>query len=282
METIVTLGGSPSALSFRMSALLSLAADAGAAILSIYHGDSSSWDVATKSDASPLTAADRAANDVICAGLERMTPGVPIMSEENRQLEFEVRRKWEYYWCVDPLDGTKEFIKRNGDFTVNIALMHRPPGHPFSHPIAGVVHTPVESISHFAVQNHGAYRIPASSPNSEATPIAAASFRMTDPGLVVVCSRSHADARTEAFLAKMEAPKTAARGSSLKFLMVAEGEAAVYPRLAPTSEWDTAAAQIVVEEAGGEVLVWEGEGRLSYGKEDVLNPYFVCYGKRLD
>ncbi|KAA8495770.1 3'(2'),5'-bisphosphate nucleotidase CysQ [Porphyridium purpureum] len=250
--------------------LVRIAEDAGKVILEIYSKDVDSWEQKIKADDSPLTVADLKANDLICTRLKELTPEFPIMSEELEQLPYEQRKSWSYYWCVDPLDGTKEFIKRNGDFTVNIALMHE------NHGVVGVVHTPVRDQTHYAASKLGAFvRKQADQPR----PIKVESYAMSDPNLTLVCSASHLDPRTEEYMAQFTEPKTVSMGSSLKFLLVAEGAAHVYPRFAPTMEWDTAASQVIVEEAGGEVVVVETEKPLTYNRENLLNPYFICRGQ---
>lgn len=268
--------------------VVTIAEGAGHVILEIYNaGDESDWDVTAKSDNSPLTKADREANAFICAGLARLAPHIPIVSEENVSVDYEIRKGYQYFWCVDPLDGTKEFLKRNGQFTVNIALVHG------QTPILGVVHTPVSRKTHFAVEGQGAFV----SEGEKITPLQAATFSETDSGLTIVGSSSHSSPLTEAFVSRYDQPNFAQLGSSLKLLMIAEGTAHVYPRLAPTSEWDTAAAHVIVTEAGGEILqagacdnkgqpLEEWKAVLSqhkpvvYNKETFLNPFFVVYGKR--
>jgi 3'(2'), 5'-bisphosphate nucleotidase len=248
-------------------ALLEIARQAGDAILEIYHSDAD-FGVEAKSDNSPLTRADRAANEVICRGLEALPVQYPIISEENKLLPYEERRHWTRCWLVDPLDGTKEFIKKNGDFTVNIALVEN------GEVIAGVVGIPAQDELYWAVKGRGAFCIK----NRKEQPIVSANFSQNDPGLNIVCSRSHMSAETEAFIAKYNSPNLVSRGSALKFLMLAKGEAHVYPRIAPTMEWDTAAAQIILEEAGGSVLVFETGEPMKYNRENLLNPSFVGYG----
>lgn len=266
--------------------IVEIAEAAGEVILQIY-SDDQDWDVTCKSDDSPLTRADKEANKLICAKLLQLTPHIPIVSEENEEVSYEVRQGYQYFWCVDPLDGTKEFIKRNGQFTVNIALIRG------QVPILGVVHTPVSKTTHFAAEGQGAFL----KKDSNSTKISVASFRESDEGLTIVGSRSHGSQLTEDFVKGFKNPEFAALGSSLKLLMVAEGKAHVYPRLAPTSEWDTAAAHVVVVEAGGEVLqagrcdnkgqpledwksVLQQHKSVVYNKEKFLNPYFVVYGHR--
>ncbi len=248
--------------------LLEITRQAAAAILEIYNGDAD-FGVEAKSDDSPLTRADRAANEVICQGLEALPVKYPIISEENKLLPYDVRKAWSRCWLVDPLDGTKEFIKKNGDFTVNIALVEN------GEVVAGVVGIPAQDELYWAVRDEGAFMIK----NRVESPIQAASFSKEDSGLNIVCSRSHLSPETEAFIAKYHSPNLVSRGSALKFLLLAKGEAHVYPRIAPTMEWDTAAAQIILEEAGGKVVVFETGEPMRYNREDLLNPSFVGYGK---
>ncbi len=249
-------------------ALLEIARQAAAAILDIYHSEAD-FGVEAKSDDSPLTRADRAANDIICRGLEALAMQYPIISEENKLLPYAERRHWTHCWLVDPLDGTKEFIKKNGDFTVNIALVEN------GEVVAGVVGIPAMDELYWAVKGEGAFCIK----NQAEQPIEAASFSQHDEGLKIVCSRSHMSPETEAFIAKYNSPNLVSRGSALKFLLLAKGEAHVYPRIAPTMEWDTAAAQIILEEAGGSVLVYETGEPMRYNRENLLNPSFVGYGR---
>ncbi|MCB0619494.1 MAG: 3'(2'),5'-bisphosphate nucleotidase CysQ [Saprospiraceae bacterium] len=244
-----------------------IARQAGEAILEVY-AQAEGMEIERKSDDSPLTLADRRSNAVICAGLEQLTHRFPIVSEENKEIPFEQRRTYEFHWLVDPLDGTKEFIKRNGEFTVNIALIHK------DHPVLGVVYVPVTDELYWAGRGVGAYLIQ----NGREQRIRSAEFQLHDSGLHLVCSRSHLNEETQAFVDRFQAPELVSKGSSLKFLLLAKGEAHVYPRLAPTMEWDTGAAQVILEEAGGQVID-ENTGRsLRYNKEVLLNPSFVAYG----
>lgn len=263
-----------------LSPVVSIARAAGEAILKVYNTPTKDWGLQTKSDDSPLTQADLSANAVICENLEKLYP-FPIMSEENKNAEFKDRSSWTAYWCVDPLDGTKEFVKRNGEFTVNIALMQAvDPVHPElgARPVLGVVYAPVLNKCYFAARGVGAF---VQIGDGDAVAMKVLQFSESDEGLVLVCSRSHLDERTQKFLDTFKAATTKSMGSSLKFMLVASGEAHVYPRMAPTMEWDTAASQIVVEEAGGEVLHAEDKKPLLYNKSNLLNPYFYVYGKRL-
>jgi len=243
-----------------------IAKDAGAVILDIYN--TADFGVEQKSDDSPLTRADRDANKVICDGLEALEVKIPIISEENKAIPYEERKNFEYAWLVDPLDGTKEFIKRNGEFTVNIALIHN------NQIVLGVVYTPVSDDLYWAVKGEGAYLVK----EEGTTKLNAKNFTMTDEGLGVVCSRSHLNEATQAFVDALDNPARVPKGSSLKFLILAQGGAHLYPRLAPTMEWDTGAAQIVLEEAGGKVIAQDTNAPLQYNKENLLNPYFIAYG----
>jgi 3'(2'), 5'-bisphosphate nucleotidase len=247
--------------------ILPIAKAAGAAILDVY--EKSEGIVFTKKDDdSPLTAADKAANDVICAGLEKLPTQFPIVSEENKAIDYSERKDFTYSWLVDPLDGTKEFIKRNGDFTVNIALVHN------ERVVLGVVYIPVTDEMYWAAKDEGAWY----EKDGKEEKLNAPAFTLKDKNLGLVCSRSHLNEETQAFLDKFDEPETVSRGSSLKFLLLARGEAHIYPRLAPTMEWDTGAAQIILEEAGGRVIDNNTDAPLLYNKENLLNPFFVAYG----
>jgi len=248
-----------------------IAVEAGEEILKIY-ADESSFGVEMKSDASPLTKADKAANAVIVEGLRKLSHLYPIISEEEKQVAYEDRKDYDRFWLVDPLDGTKEFIKRNGEFTVNIALVEQ------GAPILGVVYVPVSAEIYWATKNNGAFY----QKENNVIELTAPSFSMKDKGLRVVCSRSHINDETKSFIDQLDAPETVSKGSSLKFLLMAANEAEIYPRMGPTMEWDTGAAQIVLEEAGGAVLQHESGKPLEYNKENLLNPYFVARARLVD
>ncbi|MGH1338049.1 MAG: 3'(2'),5'-bisphosphate nucleotidase CysQ [Aureispira sp.] len=247
--------------------LCALAHKAGAAILDIYE-NASAIEISKKDDDSPLTAADKASNEVICAGLEQLPLSYPIISEENKAVAYETRKNYDYYWLVDPLDGTKEFIKRNGEFTVNIALIHQ------GQAVLGIVYAPVLDEMYYASKGQGAFL----QKDNKTERLQAPSFRQTDNGLNVVCSRSHLNEETQKFVDALDAPNLVPKGSSLKFLLLATGAAHLYPRIAPTMEWDTAAAQAVLEEAGGKILQYGSDQALEYNKENLLNPSFVAQG----
>ncbi len=244
--------------------IVDLAIDAGDRILEVYATD---FDVQSKPDESPLTQADLGSHDVIVAGLTRLTPDIPIISEEEGLPPFSERGLWSRYWLIDPLDGTKEFVNRNGEFTVNIALIeeHRP--------VFGVVCVPVQSKTYIGCEGHGAELRDA---DGNAKPIRVSSAA-ANPARVVG-SRSHRGASLDAFLENLGDYELVAMGSSLKFCVIAEGDADVYPRLGLTSEWDTAAAQAVVEQAGGSVVELDGNALSYNAKEDILNPWFMVTG----
>lgn len=244
--------------------VVKMAEDAGNAILEVYATD---FDVQNKADESPLTQADLASHRHIVAGLLELTPDVPIISEEEGLPDFETRSSWTTYWLIDPLDGTKEFVNRNGEFTVNIALIdnHRP--------VLGVVRVPVHDKTYIGCEGRGAELRDGKEP---ARRISVAE-RSASP-VRVVGSRSHRGASLDAYLDNIGEHTMVPMGSSLKFCVVAEGGADVYPRLGPTSEWDTAAAQAVVEQAGGSVVELNGKPLSYNSKEDILNPHFMVIG----
>ncbi len=249
--------------------LRKIANSAAAAILEVYEQEERFQNVQRKDDNSPLTAADLASNQIICEGLKALPVSYPIISEENKTLPYSERSKWTRCWLVDPLDGTKEFIKRNGEFTINIALVEN------GRPVLGLIHIPVTGECWWAVKAAGAYR----SDGKTQQVVAAARFCRTDPGLNIVCSRSHFTGETQRFIGQFKEPNLVSRGSALKFLLIANGDAHVYPRIAPTMEWDTAAAQIIVEEAGGKLLRFDDGKPMVYNKENLLNPSFVAWGE---
>lgn len=283
---------------------------AGSAIIDIYES-ADDFEIQKKDDDSPLTRADRAAHDVISEILMGASSSITphLLSEEGRDIPYEERKNWEYFWLVDPLDGTKEFINRNGEFTVNIALIHK------DTPVLGVVYVPVKQILYFAVEGIGAYRFGNSEKvkseavirnevksetvksdefsineiirNSEKLPVStkhstAHSSPLTVHSITIIASRSHMNDETMKFVEDMKKQyqhvELVSAGSSLKLCMVAEGTADVYPRLGPTMEWDTAAAHAVVQYAGAQIYTYPEQDRLVYNKQDLLNPYFVVSG----
>ncbi|MEO9483338.1 MAG: 3'(2'),5'-bisphosphate nucleotidase CysQ [Ekhidna sp.] len=234
---------------------------AGTEIMNIY--ESGDFAIEAKSDDSPLTIADKAAHNTIVSYLEKT--GIPILSEEGIAIPYSERASWEYFWMVDPLDGTKEFIKKNGEFTVNIALIHK------DESILGVVYPPVIGDIYWASRGSGAYR----ESNGTVEKLNTTKRDLKESGVKVVASRSHMSEETSKYVAQFENPDVVSKGSSMKFLLVASGEADVYPRFAPTMEWDTAAAHAIVSEAGGRVVFENEITPLSYNKEDLLNPSFI-------
>jgi len=250
------------AMNLDIELLKTIARDAGAAVMEIYGEDDFSVEI--KDDASPLTAADKASHQVIVTGLHDNWPDIPILSEEGVDIPYDVRKNWQRFWLVDPIDGTKEFIKRNGEFTINIALIEG------QSTVAGVVYVPAQNKLYWGQVGQGAWtQLGAEEPR----PI---KVREPDPekGLTVVMSRSHPSAELEEYLKNINVADAVSVGSSLKLCVVAEGKADLYPRLGPTMEWDTAAGQALVEAAGGKVCTVEGES-MKYNKQNLLNPFFI-------
>jgi 3'(2'), 5'-bisphosphate nucleotidase len=249
-----------------LESVVALAKEAGRRILEIYGSD---FRVAVKEDSSPLTAADLASHHCLVEGLTALRPDYPIISEESKTLPFEERSGWETFWLIDPLDGTKEFIKRNGEFTVNVALIHR------HQPVLGVVYTPAKDLCYFASEGCGAFKQTGdlSPQNIEVTSSAHYPVR-------VVGSRSHQTEGLAVYLSRLGEYELMSIGSSLKLCWVAEGAADLYPRIGLTSEWDTAAAHCIVKEAGGEVTDLHGQPLLYNAKPSLLNPYFLVFGDK--
>ncbi len=242
---------------------------AGKEILAVYN-DKDGFGIETKSDDSPVTKADIAANKVIVEMLEKLTPEIPVLTEETSLVPFSERQHWSRYWIVDPLDGTKEFINRNNEFTVNIALIEK------HSPVLGVVYVPVTDVTYVGVLGQGAQKLEGKNRQD----INCRSLNGTGNGIEVVASKRHLSEETQRFIDAIEADlgkvTTKSVGSSLKFCLLAEGLADVYPRFAPTSEWDTAAAQAVLCAAGGKVLKRD-MNELDYNaKENILNPDFFA------
>lgn len=244
--------------------VIQIAYQAGKEIMEVYDAG---FSVENKSDHTPVTEADIAANKVIEAGLKAITPHLPILTEETKPTPYSERKTWPRYWLIDPLDGTREFIKRNGEFTVNIALIDGDVS------VMGVVYAPVIGVLYYAAKGQGAFKQESTSEPKEIH------VRENCSGkTVVACGRSHPTAEMETFIANLGEHEVIRVGSALKSCMVAEGKADLYARLGPTSEWDTAAAQCVVEEAGGAITDTSMQ-RLRYNtKEDLLNPHFFVSG----
>ena len=247
---------------------VNIAREAGKKILEVYEQD---FEIEQKDDKSPLTDADMASHHTIIESLTALTPDIPVLSEESATLPFEQRQQWHTYWLVDPLDGTREFIKRNGEFTVNIALIN-------DHKcILGVIHVPVLDLDYFAYSGGGAFKC---EQGGDAQPI---SVKKLDQNRITVAgSRSHGSEEMQKYMANISdnynEVEMLSMGSSLKFCLVAEGKADLYPRLGLTSEWDTAAAQCIVEQAGGYVTKTD-MSTLEYNtKDSLLNPFFFVFG----
>lgn len=256
--------------------IIAISMKAGEEIMDVYNSD---FAVENKEDQSPLTLADKKSHEVIASELSRLFPKIPVLSEEGQHLPYEERKGWEYLWVVDPLDGTKEFVKRNGEFTVNIALVHK------GYPVLGVIYAPVLQTIYFAKEGEGSFKIEgldtanvqdAAKWMSKAETLS--SLELNEE-MAAVASRSHMSAETEEYINEVKKKygdvTITSAGSSLKLCLVAEGKADVYPRFAPTMEWDTAAGQAIVEQAGGKVIQTDSKERLSYNKENLLNPWFI-------
>lgn len=252
--------------------ILPILREASKAILEIY-ADEDRFHTEVKADHSPLTEADKRSNKIICDALADVYPDIPVISEESRQVDFAIRAGYSSYFLIDPLDGTKEFIKRNGEFTINIAYVegNRPKG--------GYVYIPCTDLAYMAELGGGSWRLGL---DNQKNMLRSEPFYLMDKGIKVVASRSHIDDQTAKMISQLNMPEIVSVGSSLKFLLIAEGKAHFYPRLAPTMEWDTAAAQCILEEAGGSIIQWRNLQPVSYNKPDLLNPYFLAMGSLLD
>jgi 3'(2'), 5'-bisphosphate nucleotidase len=242
--------------------IITIAKEAGNAIMQVYKQD---FEVEYKQDSSPLTLADKKANDIIEDGLNQLSVNIPILSEEGKNISYEDRKHWEYFWLVDPLDGTKEFVKKNDEFTVNIALIHK------DTPVLGVVYAPALDVCYWAKQDKGAFK------DGKRLPLKTERQRDT---YKVVVSRSHMSDETQAFVNTINTDKKkelVSIGSSLKICLVAEGEADIYPRLGVTMEWDTAAAHAISNESGITFQKYSNNrySQHKYNKENLLNQFFV-------
>jgi len=259
------------------------ALEAGKAVNEVY--ENKDFEVETKADETPLTLADRRAHEIISGYLDKTD--FPVLSEEGKDIPYEERSQWEYFWLVDPLDGTKEFIKKNGEFTVNIALIHQ------GTPILGVVFAPYVGELYFGAHQFGAYKVAGMDQDLLAFDDLNELMKAGDilplkserQKMVVVASRSHMNDETQAYIDQLMKKHGEAdfvsKGSSLKICMVAEGSADVYPRFAPTMEWDTAAGQAVALAAGFPVTRQDGTTPLEYNKKELRNPYFIVKSEKL-
>jgi 3'(2'), 5'-bisphosphate nucleotidase len=249
--------------------IVTIAKEAGKAIMQVYKQD---FEVEYKLDSSPLTLADKKANDIIEDGLNKLSVSFPILSEEGKEMAYEDRKHWEYFWLVDPLDGTKEFVKKNGEFTVNIALIYK------DTPVLGVVYAPALNVCYWAKQDEGAFKdgqeLPLKTPNQRNT-------------YKIVVSRSHMSDETEAFIDAIDTDKAKeliSIGSSLKICLVAEGEADIYPRLGPTMEWDTGAAHAIINTLNCDIIDCKTDSILKYNSKKTLrnNSFIVsCNGNKI-
>lgn len=253
----------------QLDALRDIAVSAGREILSVYHSDHAIA-VTAKADNSPLTDADRRAHSLIEKQLKNLTPDLPVLSEESELIDYQIRRSWQRYWLVDPLDGTKEFVKRNGEFTVNIALIEK------GRAIAGVVHVPVSGITYLGKVGYGAWK----QDESKIVAISSSSLNIEGNPVRIVASRSHRGELLDGVIQAIETGlgkiELLSMGSSLKICLLAEGKADIYPRMAPTCEWDTAAAHAVLSAAGGEIVDTEFRPLLYNQKAEMLNPHFLA------
>ena len=251
--------------------IVKIAKDAGKAIMKIYNQE---FDVEYKTDSSPLTIADKKANEIIVTALNQLSVNsflekdIPIISEEGRSVPYDERKNWDYFWLIDPLDGTKEFVKRNGEFTINIALIHK------KNPVLGVVYSPVLNVCYWAKSNEGAFK------DGKKLPLKTKEQRDV---YKIVASRSHMSSETKDFIEAIDTDKekkVISIGSSLKICLVAEGEANIYPRLGPTMEWDTAAAHAIVNESNGLLNRYIDNSAHLYNKKNLLNDWFVVASSR--
>ncbi|MCU0431035.1 MAG: 3'(2'),5'-bisphosphate nucleotidase CysQ [Cytophagaceae bacterium] len=256
----------PSPEELKLPALLALVEKAGACIMEVYNRPDFSSTIEFKKDESPLTLADRESHRCMADGLSQLFPAIPLMSEEGAEIPFSERSHWPVYWCLDPLDGTKEFINRNGEFTVNLALIVA------DEPVLGIIYVPVTGVNYFALKGHGCWKME----NGEKSPLKANTHIVQ---LTAVGSKSHASPEEEQVLKKYSIAEKTSIGSSLKFCLLAEGKADLYYRHGPTMEWDTAAGQAIVAEAGGCMVDNMGKP-FRYNKEVLRNGSFLCVANK--
>jgi 3'(2'), 5'-bisphosphate nucleotidase len=246
--------------------ILGISRKAGEAIMKIYNENN--FQVEYKADDSPLTIADFTSNKIINEALLKLTPDIPIISEENDEIPYESRKDYTYFWLVDPLDGTKEFVSRNGEFAVNIALIHH------ASPVLGIVWVPATEGGYYAIKGQGSFYFK----NGEIKKIQCSHFNIKNKGLRVPVSRSYLNQETKDYIAQYDTPQLLPLGSALKFLEIAKGKADIYPRIGKTMEWDTAATQIIVEESGGKIVDLYTKTPLVYNKPSLFNPDFLAHG----
>lgn len=250
------------------SSIVSILTEASDIIKKIYW--SQDFNTELKSDQSPVTTADIKSHEYIMHELALLYPEIPIVSEESELPPYDVRKKWEYFWLLDPLDGTKEFLKRTGEFTINLALIQG------TKSIAGFINIPLQEKTYFAIKDLGAFCYQS---DGDHTPLQVNTFDLNKKGIQVVASRNHKDKKTQVYIDALNEPEIIEKGSALKFISIASGEADYYPRMINIMEWDTAAGQIIIEEAGGSFVNAETGMPLSYNKAEMYNPYFIAAGK---
>lgn len=248
-----------------VSEVLPIAKEAGHRIMAVFN--SKDLDIQQKRDWSPVTRADLESNQYITQQLNQLTPDIPVLSEEDPEVPFAQRRQWKYHWLIDPLDGTRSFIDNHRDFSINIALIHQ------QRAILGVVYAPSTGICYYAEASSGVFKI---DEDDVTRPIQ--TRKMGDKAVVVLGSRSHGSEAIKDFVSRLAQHSMIKMGSALKSCLVAEGKADIYPRFGPTSEWDTAAAQIIVEMAGGFMTDLQMAPLLYNARESIINPYFLCIG----
>ncbi len=247
--------------------VINIAKNAGDEILNVYK---TSFSVKLKENNSPLTSADLVANELITNQLKKISD-YPILSEEGEKISYNIRKGWEFYWLIDPLDGTKEFVKKNGDFTVNIALIKN------NHPVFGVVFAPVFNRLFWGAEKFGSWEI-----NSSGEIKKISVSKKYNDIFKIVTSRSHPSSQLNSFISQFSKIKLIQRGSSLKICLIANGEAQIYPRLGPTMEWDTAAADAILRNAGGCLRIYGTNNILKYNKEELLNSKFIAIGNYIE
>jgi 3'(2'), 5'-bisphosphate nucleotidase len=247
-----------------LNSVIDIGKKAADIILKIY--DDNTYKVKIKAYESPVTTADLAANEIIVEGLTKLDSSITILSEESMLMPYEDRKDKTLLWSVDPLDGTKEFLKKNGEFTINIALIEN------GRPVLGLVYAPVFDELYYAVKGYGAFL----EKSNYCCKLYCSTYSKDNQNLKIPCSNSHINKDTLDYINSFNNPQLIRIGSALKFMMIANSNADIYPRLAPTMEWDTAAPQIIVEEAGGQLLDFNNLLPMSYNKESLVNPSFIC------
>jgi len=250
---------------------------AGKEILKVYQGDD--FQVEIKSDDTPLTIADKRSNQIILNGLKELIPDIPILSEESKKIPYEKRKSWKYLWLVDPLDGTKEFIKKNGEFSINLALLKE------QRPVFGLLYFPVSGLLYYAIKEKGAFKIDEKGKVSK-LPIEKTNENDKKKAIRIIYSRSHCNQETRDYIERIKGycnnVQLLSVGSALKLAWLAEGKADIYPRLAPTMEWDIAAGQLILEESGGMILEFYKKVPLVYNKENLQNPWFIASSNQVE